>query len=477
MTISTEAPAGVAPPIATDVYDEAFATRQAGGWTPQDLARWDAERVPRVLAHVRARSAFYAEHLAGADGVSATPAGLDRLPFTTKEMLRREMFRVLSGDVSEAAIYYETTGTTGASTPCPRGPLDVHTSNAHVEKAWRRLFGELFGERRPLVALMGPSELYAFGDVFGAVAQEIGSCHVKIWPESPRVGFAKALRLLRDLRAEVVVCSPALCVSLAKAALVHGYDLERDFAIKAFMVLGEICTPAFAANVASLWSGARVYPALYGSQEALCVATGCREQRLHHSRLNYLPEVLDPATGRSLGDSGTGELCLTMLIEGIKPLIRYRTGDLVRLGAESCGCGSPDPVIEVLGRTEDRIAVGTARVLPSELETAVLDGLSGCLGYQIVVDRQDGADRVTVRVDLTERPAAEREAAREGVAERIRGLCRVTSEAVVEDEIDPITSTGSFVSWKAARILDLRSAPDGAVRTARAVAHRYAVTR
>ena len=38
--------------------------------------------------------------------------------------------------------------------------------------------------------------LTAFGDTFGDVAQRIGAPHVKLWPESPRVGFAKAGRLM-----------------------------------------------------------------------------------------------------------------------------------------------------------------------------------------------------------------------------------------------------------------------------------------
>jgi len=485
MTATTSAAPGCAASRGTETiaerwaeYRAAFERYQTRELTGPELAVWDQHRLAGVLGHVTAHSPFYREHLAGFDPAAVSPADLPALPFTTKEDLRRESHRVLSGPMSDAAIYYETTGTTGASTPCPRGPLDILTSNAHVIEAWRRVFGQVCADldRMPVVGLLGPSELYAFGDVFGAVAQELGACHVKLWPESPRVGFAKALRLLKELRVEVIVCSPALCVSLAKAAQFHGYDLERDFAVRAFLVLGEICTPAFAANVSTLWPGARVYPALYGSQEALCLATGCVEQRLHLSRLNYLPEVIDPRTGRSLGSAGEGELCVTMLIDGIKPLIRYRTGDLVRLDMQPCGCDAPGPVVEVLGRAGDRIEIGDRGVLPVQLETAVLTGLTGCLGYQLVIDSTDGTDFVEVRVDLTARRAAETAAARIGIAERMRKLCGVPIHVHLESEIDPITTTGSFVSWKAARIQDLRNEPDAAARTAREVSPRYAVT-
>ncbi|MFE7134897.1 phenylacetate--CoA ligase family protein [Streptomyces sp. NPDC057638] len=450
-----------------------------GSLTPGALGRWRAGRLARVLEHVRARSPFYRRHLAGVDLAAVTPGDLSRLPFTTKEDLRREMFGVLSGPLSEARIYYETNGTTGAATPCPRGARDIVTSNAAVEESWRRLFASRFGARMPVVGLMGPSELYAFGDVFGAVAQSLGACHVKIWPESPRVGFAKALRLIEELGVEVVVCAPAVCLSLAKAALHYGYDLSR-LPVRLFLVLGEICTPQLAANVAAVWPGAVVRPALYGSQEALCIATGAQDGRLYLSVPNYLAEVIDPDSGTVLGtgEGGAvaGELVLTMLVDGIKPLVRYRTGDLVRLSPAPPGVPLPGPVVEVTGRVADRIRLGRALVGPGELEAAVLEGVRGCLGYQLVVGRAPGGgDEITVRVDLLP-SAGDRGAVSAAIGGRLEALTGAVVRVVVDGALDPVTQTGSFVSWKAARVCDLRQAPDGAAEAARKAAHRYAIT-
>lgn len=446
-----------------------------GTLTERALADWHAERLTAVLRHVTARSPFYRRHLAGVDIEAVTPATLTTLPFTTKDDLRREMYDVLSGPLADARIYYETNGTTGAATPCPRGARDIAASNTAVEQSWRHLLRTRFGDRKPVVGLMGPSELYAFGDVFTDVAATLDLCHVKIWPESPRVGFRKALRLIEELGVEVVVCAPALCLSLAKAALHHGYD-PAALPVKLFLVLGEICTPQFAANVSTVWPQAVVRPALYGSQEALCIASGADSGALHLSSPNYLAELVDPDTGAPLGPYGTGELVLTMLVDGIKPLIRYRTGDLVRLTPAPPGSALPGPVVEVVGRAGDRIPLGDGLLWPAELEAAVLTDVRGCLGYQVVVDSApDGGDRVTVRMDLlpgTARP--DRVAA--AVTARLRERTGAHSTVVVDTDIDPVTHTGSFVSWKAARVLDRRTGPDGAARTARQVAHRYAIT-
>ncbi|ETK37161.1 phenylacetate--CoA ligase family protein [Microbispora sp. ATCC PTA-5024] len=457
-------------------YQRVLDRFHAGEMTPGDRSRWRAERLRAVLRHVTGRSPFYRRHLAGIDVGAVTPGTLSALPFTTKDDLRREMYDVLSGSPADASIFYETTGTTGPSTPCPRGVRDILTSNSAVEESWRRLFRARFGDRLPVVGLMGPSELYAFGDVFTAVAASLGACHVKIWPESPRVGFRKALRLIEELGVEVVVCAPALCLSLAKAALHYGYDLSR-LPVAMFLVLGEICTPQFAANVASIWPRATVHPTLYGSQEALCIATGAVTGRLHLSELNYIAELVDPDTGAPLGDRGEGELVLTMLVDGVKPLVRYRTADLVRIEDAPADSPLPGPVVEVVGRVADRIRLGEATLQPAELESAVLDGVRGCLGYQVVIDRdEDGRDRVTVRMDLLPRIAGDAAAVGAGVAARLRERTGVSAAIAVDAELDPVTNTGAFVSWKAARILDNRTEADHAAVVARQVAHRYAIT-
>src|SRR5262249_59127002 len=120
-------------------YQQMLRLFHDGALTPADLGRWYTGRLRTVLRHVTAKSPFYRRHLAGVDIDRVTPRTLAALPFTTKDDLRREMYDVLSGSPAEASIFYETTGTTGASTPCPRGIRDILTSNAAVEESWRRL--------------------------------------------------------------------------------------------------------------------------------------------------------------------------------------------------------------------------------------------------------------------------------------------------------------------------------------------------
>jgi len=477
MTATPPVPLPTARTAVADLADR-FGRVHRSWWTggPRSVVDdWHREQLAAVLEKVSTRSPFYRRHLAGADLSEVRPDDLRALPFTTKDDLRRELDDVLSGDLREAAYYYETTGTTGRPTPCPRDEREILTSNANVAASWRAVFARHFGRARPVVGLMGPTEIHSFGDTLGDVARDVGACAAKIWPYSPVVGFRRALELLRDLRVQVVVATPGVLLNLARAAEQQGVDLHRDLAVEVLFVTGEICTPALAAGLDDLW-GATTYDVLYGSQEALVMGVACPSRRLRFAELNYLPEVLDPATGEVRGSRGRGELCVTMLTDGIKPLVRYRTGDLVHLHDAPRGPGElPGPVVEVLGRVADGVPLGEGSATPAEIETAVLEGVRGCLGYQVLIDVVDGHDHVTVRLQLSTaaRPtaAATVPVVRERVAERFG----VTCDVEVVDELDGRVSTGAFVSWKAARVVDRRRDEDHEARVATDLGRRRGI--
>jgi phenylacetate-CoA ligase len=447
-----------------------FTTRYyARELTAQDWRQWYESGLRKVVAHVQERSPFYARHLAGVEAETLTLDDLAGLPFTTKEDLRTHLLDVLSGDVSDAVFFYETTGTTGVATPCPRDGKEVIASNAHVTASWASIFDHHFPGRRPAIGLMGPTEVHSFGDTLGDVARNVGSCNAKIWPYSPVIGFKKALQLMKDLRLEVICCTPGVCLNLAKAARFHGYDLEKDFSVKLFFLTGEMCTPALAANIDSVW-GTTTYNILYGSQEAFVMGTACRNAAMHLSAPNYVVEVLDPDTGVSLGSRGTGELCVTTVIAGVKPLVRYRTGDVVRLAESDCDCELPGDRLDVVGRVLDRIELGGRRFLASEIEEALLDGVTRCVGFQVVIDRVGGDDVVTARLEML--PGGRDERLASDLVARFADRLGVRCEVEFVDEVDQITSTGAFVSWKAARILDRRRARDHEEVVAAAMAAR-----
>jgi phenylacetate-CoA ligase len=71
------------------------------------------------------------------------------------------------------------------------------------------------------------------------------------------------------------------------------------------------------------------------------VAAECREGKgaLHVFDDHFLPEILDPETGRPAAGAALGELVLTTLTKEALPVLRYRTGDVTRFVDGGCACG------------------------------------------------------------------------------------------------------------------------------------------
>ncbi|ACB92362.1 phenylacetate--CoA ligase family protein [Xylella fastidiosa subsp. fastidiosa] len=100
--------------------------------TEKTLQKWKEEQLKIVIAHVKENSPFYRDHLRDIEPSKLTLNILHKLPFTTKNHLREQMQQILSGSLNDGLYYYETTGTTGVATPCPRDQKESYASNLQL---------------------------------------------------------------------------------------------------------------------------------------------------------------------------------------------------------------------------------------------------------------------------------------------------------------------------------------------------------
>jgi len=402
--------------------------------------------ISRVICYVEEHSPFYGRHLAKRTGPDSRYAVLGKVPVTTKDNLRDAGMDICSMPMNEVATYYETTGTTGAPTPCPRAVIDVQTSGFYVQRAMAHAYNETFGTNSVMTAIMGPSELYAFGDTYGEICRNLGIPFVRLWPESPRVGLEKAADCILKLGVQSLICSPAVALALSRFYISKGID-PQNTPVRQVFVLGELCTPEMITNIGRIWD-ANCTHGLYGSQEAHAVATGCPHGNLHLSETNYAFEVL-PVSGV---EAGIGEMCLTMLVPGAKPLIRFQTGDLVTIEAD-CACDCASRVLKVFGRVTDLVMLGGKKVLPSDIESAILGAVDRSWGYQVAIrETEDGLDWLEISMAATLDHDAQSQT-RTYIAEALGVPVTLT----LADKLDPRTETGAYVSWKHARIRDERA--------------------
>ena len=125
----------------------------------------------------------------------------------------------------------------------------------------------------------------------------------------------------------------------------------------------------------------------YGASEFLAMAAECAQGRLH---LNADWVILEPVDrhGHPVppGTLSQGAL-LTNLANRVQPLIRYALGDRIRIDPAPCACGSPLPVIEVLGRHDDALCLRgrggrEVTLLPLAIAT-VMEDEAGVFDFQL----------------------------------------------------------------------------------------------
>ena len=446
---------------------------EQGEWNSPSLAQHQTGQLRKTLAHVVHGSPFYREHLS--EALAGRPTDeldletLTSLPFTTKDHLREQGLAVLSKPVSSAWVFYETTGTTGKSTPCPRDNLDSTVSNTALTVNYASVLDR--HPREHVIAIMGPTELHSTGDAFGEVFRNLGQCVVKMWPHSPVVGYRRALEVMIEIGVTALVCTPGMAMSLARESIRLGRSPGSDYALDFIMVVGELVTPALLANIESIWS-AKVYNCMYASQEASIMAATSGDGQLRTIPLNNYYEIVDPISGGRVvaGPDGerTGELVVSHLFQGCKPLVRYRTGDLVRLRPVERDLAYPSEFMTPLGRVRDVTVIGRSSFSAYDLEQSVLAGVSGCYGYQIVIDEHDGDDRLQVVFEFFDQRTAD---VFDTAACAVRiGEALGVVPSVVVGTVGTIATTGAMVSWKASRIHDQRVADDPERRAALAIA-------
>jgi phenylacetate-CoA ligase len=444
--------------LAREVHQQ-HALFESDGISAEALADMQLERLKKILGYVKAHSPFYRDTLSALSdgGIEALDWNAFRkLPFTTKNDLREAGHNMAAAPLMKAWVYYETTGTTGSSTPCPRNEHDSIFNNTPLILRYGDLF-RAHGENH-IVGVMGPTELHSTGDTFEDVCRSLGHTVVKMWPRSPVVGLHRAVTLIGELKITALVCTPAVAISLARHLLKKGEN-PSALGIKLIFTLGELTTPALLRNIGDVW-GSAVYNCMYASQESSILAVSDADGTLATVPLNIVYELVNPLTGLVVGPENarmTGELVITHLYQGQKPLIRYRTGDMVRAQVMDKGHWQIIPI----GRVRDTLIINGRNHCAYDIEAALFEHLKGCLDYHIQVETVAGVDQLRVTLELEQNTAAHNDL--DFVAGSMEARLGAPAHISV-GSTDAVTGTAAMVSWKAARLHDMRNGSDNQER-------------
>ncbi|NJC73827.1 phenylacetate--CoA ligase [Planosporangium thailandense] len=362
---------------------------------------------------------------AGVDsGAGLTLADLPRLPLTTKaDLWEHYPLGLLAVPPEEVACVHGSSGTGGRPTLVAYTAGDIALW-AHVMA--RSLAGA--GATRASVI----HNAYGYGLFTGGlgVHHGAGALGATVVPASAGM-TQRQLRLIQDLRPDVLTCTPSYAVYLGEAFAAAGVAPD-EIGLRVGVHGAEPWTDAMRAQIERLL-GIRALD-IYGLSEIIGPGVACETLDsngwLHVQEDHFYVETIDPLTGEPVPDGQLGELTFTTFTKEALPLLRYRTGDLARLDrTRGPGRRTTVRMSKLTGRADDMLVIRGVNVYPSEVEQVVLADRAVAAQYLLVVDARTAQPRLVVCAEALAADAAGSDAvtARLGAAlrERLGLSCEV----------------------------------------------------
>jgi phenylacetate-CoA ligase len=319
---------------------------------------------------------------------------LHQLPFTTKDDLREHYpLGLLTVPRDALRRIHASSGTRGRPTVVAYTQSDLDMWSQVMARCMA-----MAGVRPGMVV----HNAYGYGLFTGGLgfhqgAERLGALVI---PVSGGVTARQAI-LLRDLQGQVLCSTPSYALHIAQGLREAGIE-PQELALQIGMFGAEPWTEAMRMQIEAEL-GLKALN-VYGLSEIVGpgVAAECPEARdgLHVQEDHFLPEIIDPDTGEPLPDGTEGELVFTTLTKEALPLLRYRTGDIASLTREPCACGRTFARMSaVRGRRDDMLIVRGVNLYPSQLEHVLLAQEGVAPHYQLVVERPEALDEITIHCE------------------------------------------------------------------------------
>ena len=321
---------------------------------------------------------------------------LSRLPFTTKDDLRDNypfgLFAVPPSDIVEI---HTSSGTTGK-------PIVGGYTHRDIE-LWSEVMARCLtcsGTTKDDVV----QNAYGYGLFTGGLgvhygARRIGASVIPISGGNTK----RQIMIMQDFGSTILTCTPSYTLFLAEVATEMGMTFER-MSLKAGNFGAEPWSESMRVEIERKLKLLALD--IYGLTEIIGpgVANECQvKEGLHIFEDHFLPEIIDPATGKSLPPGQAGELVITTLTKEAMPLIRYRTRDITALIPQACPCGRTMVRMKrIMGRTDDMLIIRGVNVFPSQIEAVLMQMEETEPHYQIVVDRVGALDELEIQVEVNE---------------------------------------------------------------------------
>jgi phenylacetate-CoA ligase len=370
------------------------------------------EKLRALLAELDGRNPFWTAKFAAAGFDTSGVRSLEdfrRLPLTTKQELVDDQNAHppygtnLTYPLTRYSRLHQTSGTTGK----PMRWLDTPESWDWLTGCWAQIY-RIVGLRADDV-LAFP---FSFGPFIGFWAAFDGAVRLgNLCLPMGGMSSEARLRMIDELGATVVCCTPTYALRLSEVADSLGMSLRRN-KVRMLIVAGEPGgnIPSVRERIESAW-GARLFDH-WGMTDitSLGIEPEAGPGGLLVLETECIAEIVDPDTENPVPRGQPGELIITNLGRWGMPVLRYRTGDLVRAATEPCPSGLTLLRLEggILGRADDMVTIRGNNVFPSSIE-AILREFAEVAEYRIIVERVRSMHNLRLEIEPAAK-VAEREA-------------------------------------------------------------------
>ena len=418
----------------------------------RELRRLQLSRLQKSLRQAE-KSAAYAKIFKThriSPGKIKTLDDLKRLPFTTKEDLRKHFpFGFIAVPQDKIVRVHSSSGTTGRATAVFHTPGDLD--------GWANLVARcmyMAGVRRDDVFQnMVGYGLFTGGLGFQYGAERLGALTIP----SGSGNSKRQIALMRDFGTTVIHIIPSYALHLWKVFEEIELNPKKDTKLRIALIGAEPHSDATRQRIEEMY-GVGAFNS-YGLSEmnGPGVAFECPEKSgMHFWEDHFLIEVIDPKTQKVLPDGEEGELVFTTLTRQAMPLIRYRSKDLATVFPDPCCCGRTHRRISrIKGRSDDMFILKGVNIFPLQIDTILMNIAAVGTNYVVILERENFQDQMIIRVEV--RPEFFRgelrqlEKLRREITEALRSELLVTPKVEL---VEPDTLPKS--EGKAVRVIDRR---------------------
>ncbi|MBU1168087.1 MAG: phenylacetate--CoA ligase [Proteobacteria bacterium] len=358
------------------------------------------KRLKATLENVYATVPFYKDMFRKARLTPHDIRSLDdlqKIPFTTKQDLRDNYpYGMFAVPMANVVRIHASSGTTGSPTVVGYTARDINT--------WAELMARALsagGAHRGDII----HNAYGYGLFTGGLgvhygAEKLGASVIPVSGGNTK----RQIVIMKDFGPTILTATPSYSLHLAEVAKDMGISF-KDLKFKFGIFGAEPWSESMRDELEETLNITAVD--IYGLSEVMGpgVAIECHEAKngLHIFEDHFIPEIINPETGEVLPYGETGELVFTSITKEAFPIIRYRTRDITSLHPEPCICGRTHIRMKrVSGRSDDMLIIRGVNVFPSQIESVLMKTDKIEPHYQLVVDRVDNLDTLTVKVEVSE---------------------------------------------------------------------------